>query len=157
MKPSTSDFVAIKGRITEGLKESGLFTHIPWVREQFIRKLGIAPYPGTLKLDVLDSHEREKLREFERGKGIEILPAEPGFCSAKCFHALICGRVKGAIVIPQVPDYPESKLEVISSKSIRDVLSLEVGDLVTVEIYYYDKGKNGLSKKDVSREETQLH
>jgi CTP-dependent riboflavin kinase len=70
---------------------------------------------------------------------------------------LICGRVKGAIVIPQVPDYPESKLEVISSKSIRDVLSLEVGDLVTVEIYYYDKGKNGLSKKDVSREETQLH
>jgi CTP-dependent riboflavin kinase len=134
MRSSTSEFVAIKGRITEGLKESRLFTHIPWVREQFITKLGIAPYPGTLNLELIDNQDIEKLKEIKRRKGIEIIPAEPGFCSAKCFHVLVCGKIKGALIIPQVPDYPESKVEIISSDRIRDVLPLKLGDLVSVEI-----------------------
>jgi CTP-dependent riboflavin kinase len=130
----TSEFVAIKGRITEGLKESRLFTHIPWVREQFITKLGIDPYPGTLNLELIDNQDIEKLKEIKRRKGIEIIPAEPGFCSAKCFHVLVCGKIKGALIIPQVPDYPESKVEIISSDRIRDILPLKLGDLVSVEI-----------------------
>ncbi len=134
MKSSTSDSITIKGRITEGLKESSFFTHVPWVREQFITKLGIDPYPGTLNLDIIDVEDEEKLKEIKKRKGIEIVPAEPGFCSAKCFHVLVCGKIKGALIIPQVPGYPESKLEIISSDRIRDVLSLKVGDLVPVEI-----------------------
>ena len=134
MKSSTSDSIAIKGRITEGLKESSFFTHLPWVREQFITKLGIDPYPGTLNLGIIDAEDLEKLKEIKKRKGIEIIPAEPGFCSAKCFHVLVCGKIKGAVIIPLVPDYPESKLEIISSEKIMDVLSLKVGDLVPVEI-----------------------
>ena len=134
MKSSASDSITIKGRITEGLKESSFFTHLPWVREQFITKLGIDPYPGTLNLDIIDDEDVEKLKEIKKRKGIEIIPAEPGFCSAKCFHVIVCGQIKGAVIIPQVPDYPESKLEIISSDRIRDVLSLKLGDLVPVEI-----------------------
>lgn len=44
------------------------------------------------------------------------------------------GRIKGALFIPQVPDYPESELETISSDRIRDVLPLKVADLVPVGI-----------------------
>jgi len=134
MQSSPSGSIVLKGRITEGLKESSFFTHIPWVREQFKTKLGIDPYPGTLNLDIIDAQDAEKLREIKERKGIEIIPVEPGFCSAKCFHVLVCGKIKGALIIPQVPDYPESKLEIISSDRIRDVLSLEVGDLVPIEI-----------------------
>ena len=134
MKSPTSESIAIKGRITEGLKESSFFTHLPWVREQFITKLGIDPYPGTLNLDIIDAEDVKKLKKIKKRKGIEIIPAEPGFCSAKCFHVLVCGKIKGALIIPQVPGYPESKLEIISSDRIRDVLSLKVGDLVPVEI-----------------------
>lgn len=132
---TTSGSIAIKGRITEGLKESSLFTHVPWVREQFITKLGIDPYPGTLNLEIIDNQDIEKLKEIKKRKGIEIIPAEPGFCSAKCFHVLVCGKVKGALIIPQVPGYPESKVEIISSDRIRDVLSLEIGNLVPIEIF----------------------
>ena len=126
--------VAISGRISEGLKESSYFTNLPWVREQFITNLGIDPYPGTLNLDIVDPEDLEKLKEIKKRKGIEIIPIQPGFCSAKCFHVLVCGKINGALVIPQVPGYPESKLEIISSQKIRDVLSLEVGDHVRVEI-----------------------
>ena len=134
MQSSTSKSIVIKGRMTEGLKESSFLTCLSWVREQFITKLGIDPYPGTLNLDIIDAEDVEKLKEVKKQKGIEIIPAEPGFCSAKCFHVLVCGKVKGALIIPQVPDYPESKLEIISSDRIRDVLSLKVGDPVPVEI-----------------------
>ena len=134
MKSTASGSVSIEGRITEGLRESSSFTQLPWVRKQFIVKLGIDPYPGTLNLDVVNTEDMKKVREIKRKKGIEIIPNEPGFCSAKCFHVLVCGKIEGALIIPQVPNYPESKLEIISSCKIRDFLSLEVGDPVPVEI-----------------------
>jgi CTP-dependent riboflavin kinase len=134
MGHSRAHSIVIRGKITEGLKESGFFTHIPWVREQFINKLGIDPYPGTFNLDIIDPQDLEKLKEIKKRKGIEITPAEPGFCSAKCFHVLVCGKVKGVLIIPEVPDYPESKIEIISSDRIRNVLSLDIGEFVVVEI-----------------------
>ncbi len=134
MQSSTSKSISIRGRVAEGLKESSSFTNLPWVRQQFITKLGIDPYPGTLNLDIVDPEDIEKLKEIKKQIGIEIIPAEVGFCSAKCFHVLVCGKVKGALVAPLVHDYPESKLEIISSDRIRDVLSLKVGDFVQVEI-----------------------
>jgi len=135
-KPTESKMgsITIKGEINEGLKESSFFIHLPWVREQFIAKLGIDPYPGTLNLDIFDAADKEKLSEIKKRKGVEIIPAEPGFCLAKCFPVLVCGKIKGALIIPQVPDYPESKLEIISSDKVREVLSLKVGDLVKVDI-----------------------
>ncbi len=135
MKSPISTSISIKGRITEGLKESSFFTQLPWVREQLITKLGIDPYPGTLNLDIIDTEDVEKLKNIKKQKGIEIIPAEPGFCSAKCFHVLVYEKIKGAIIIPEVPDYPQSKLEIISSDNIRDVLSLNIGDLVAVETF----------------------
>lgn len=127
--------IVITGIITEGLKESSFFTGIPWVKEQFITKLGIDPYPGTLNLDIADPEDAEKLKELKKQKGIEIIPSEEGFCPAKCFPVSVAGKIKGAIVIPQVPDYPESKLEIISSHKIREVLSLKVGDTVPIQIF----------------------
>ena len=134
MKSANTESITIKGIIVEGLKESSFFTHLPWVRQQFITKLGIDPYPGTLNLDVIDDEDMEKFRKIKKRKGIAIIPAEPGFCPAKCFHVLVCGKIKGALVLPEVPDYPESKLEIISSDRIRNVLTLKAGDLVSVEV-----------------------
>jgi CTP-dependent riboflavin kinase len=134
MKPSASGSVVIRGTLVEGLEESGLFMGIPWVREQFVEKLGIDPCSGTLNLEVRDPQDLDTLKEVKSRPGIEILPMDPGFCSAKCFHVLICGRVKGAIVIPLVDDYPESKLEIIAAERLKDLLSLQVGDMVLIEI-----------------------
>jgi riboflavin kinase len=126
--------VLIKGTLVEGMKESGYFMSIPWVREQFIEKLGIDPYPATLNLEVKNAQDLDKLKEVKSRAGIEILPMDAGFCLAKCFHVLVCGTVKGAIVLPLVEGYPESKLEIIASERLMDLLSLQVGDIVPIEI-----------------------
>jgi riboflavin kinase len=125
--------VKIRGRIVEGLREAGNFTQIPWVSRQFVEKLSIDPYPGTLNLEIIDPESLQTLKKLKAQKGIEITPEDPAFCSAQCYKVLIGGRLKGAIVFPLVGDYPENKMELIASEKIKEALSLNNGDLVDVE------------------------
>jgi riboflavin kinase len=52
----------IRGRIVEGLGVGRDFTCIQWVKAQFISKLAIDPYPGTLNLEIVDPKD---LQRFE--------------------------------------------------------------------------------------------
>jgi CTP-dependent riboflavin kinase len=126
--------VKIRGKIVEGLREAGNFTQILWVKKQFVSKLSIDPYPGTLNLEVVDPESLHNFKNLKGKKGIEIMPEDPSFCSAKCYPVLIRGQLKGAIVLPLVEAYPQNKMELISSQNIREAFSLEPGDVLEVEI-----------------------
>ncbi len=133
MKPSNYDALVVKGRLAEGLRESSSFTGLPWVREQFITRLGIDPYPGTLNLDITEVGDLEKLKKIKTLKGIEIIPPDDKYCAARGFPVLIEGKVSGAIIIPEVPDYPEAKVEIIAPVKLTEELSLSTGDVVRIE------------------------
>jgi len=126
--------VKIRGRIVEGLREAGSFTQITWVKNQFVSKLSIDPYPGTLNLEIVDSESLQIFKKLKTMKGIEITPEDPSFCSARCYPVLINGQLKGAIIFPLVKDYPESKIELIASKNIKKALSVKTGDDLEVEV-----------------------
>ncbi len=128
--------VKIRGRIVEGLREAGNFTQIPWVKKQFVSKLSIDPYPGTLNLEIIDPESLKSFKELKAKKGIEVTPEDPSFCSAKCYPVLIDGRLRAAIVFPLVKDYPENKMELIAPKNIKKALSVKAGDTLEVEISY---------------------
>ena len=104
------------------------------MRRQFIDKLSIDPYPGTLNLEIIDPESLQSFNALKATKGIEITPQDPSFCSAKCYPAFIGGRLKGAIVFPLVKGYPENKMELIASKNIKETLSVKAGDDLEVEI-----------------------
>jgi len=103
------------------------------VRKQFISKLAIDPYPGTLNLEIVDPESLQSFIALKAKRGIEITPEDPSFCSAQCYPVFIGGRLKGAIVIPLVNDYPENKMELIASKNIKEALSLNTEDILEVE------------------------
>ena len=124
----------IKGRIVEGLGVGRQFTRVPWVRAQFISKLSIDPYPGTLNLEIEDADDLKKLESLRASQGIEITPEDPAFCCGKCFQVLIGGKIKGAIVFPLVESYPKNKLEMVTSENVKEALSVKTGDLLEVEI-----------------------
>jgi riboflavin kinase, archaea type len=126
--------IKIRGTIVEGLRVGSAFTRIPWVRKQFIQKLNIAPYPGTLNLEIVDLKDSQRFLGLKSAPGVEIIPEDPSFCSAQCYPVLINGRLKGAIVLPKVKDYPENKMELIASRRIKEVLSVQGGDVLEVEI-----------------------
>jgi len=104
------------------------------VKRQFIEKLSIDPYPGTLNLEIVDPESLQSFNSLKTKKGVEIIPEDPSFCSAQCYSALINGQLKAAIVFPLVKDYPENKMELIASKNIKKVLSVKAGDVLEVEI-----------------------
>ncbi|HUL20033.1 MAG TPA: DUF120 domain-containing protein [Thermodesulfobacteriota bacterium] len=124
----------IRGKIVEGLRVGSTFTQVPWVRKQFIQKLNVDPYPGTLNLEIADLKDSQNFRELKLTPGVEIIPEDPSFCSARCYPVLINGRLKGAIVSPGVEDYPENKMELIASENIKEILSVKGGDVLEVEV-----------------------
>jgi CTP-dependent riboflavin kinase len=104
------------------------------VKRQFIEKLSIDSYPGTLNLEIIDLESLQSFKELKSKKGIEITPEDPSFCSAQCYPVLIGRRLKGAIVLPMIEDYPENKMELIASQNIKKALSAKAGDDLEVEI-----------------------
>ncbi|MFC2019439.1 DUF120 domain-containing protein [Chloroflexota bacterium] len=122
----------VRGVVASGLRESRAFTEIPWVRRQFREKLDVDAYPGTLNVITLPE-DRNIVSRIIDSAGVTIVPEEENFCSAQAFPVLINGRVGGAVVIPQVPDYPPDQLEIISATYIKEALSLKDGDPVELE------------------------
>jgi CTP-dependent riboflavin kinase len=126
--------VKIRGRIVEGLRMGTNFTRVSWVRKQFISKLTIDPYPGTLNLEIVEQKDLQNFEVLKATQGVEILPEDPSFCSAKCYPVLINGRLRGAIVLPMVEGYPKNKMELIAAQNIKRALSVKAGDDLEVEI-----------------------
>lgn len=124
----------IFGKAIKGLKESNSFMEVPWVKEQFVSKLGFTPYPGTFNLEIEDGDSLMRWRDAKKREGIGIMPQENGFCSARCYRVVVADKIEGAIVVPEVSEYPDSKIEIIAPISIRGELALTDGDLVKVEV-----------------------
>jgi riboflavin kinase len=125
--------IVLHGKVFSGQKGGTKFIKLPWVERQIIEKLGFTPYPGTLNLK-LTKESIEIKKQLLKAKAIEILPVK-GFCCGLCFKARIMDKIDGAIVLPQVPTYPEDVVEIIAPASLRETLKLKEGDEVQLKIY----------------------
>lgn len=132
--------ISITGRLVTGLGEAVAFTQIDWARRQFIAKLGIDPFPGTVNLVLDDAEEIAKWARIRKVPGIVMETPEPDWCNAWCYKVRINGDIAGAIVLPEVADYPATKIEVIAAIGVRDALALVDGDAVTLEVQTPDHG-----------------
>jgi len=124
--------LCIKGIIFSGKGEASRFIELPWVKRQIVEKLGFVPHPGTLNLKLT----KEELRHrnlLEKAEAIEISPVK-GFSRGRCFKARLMDKLKCAIVIPEIPNYPENVIEVIAPTNLREKLQLRDGDSVEVKI-----------------------
>jgi CTP-dependent riboflavin kinase len=125
--------MTLEGTLCSGLGEGAGFIALDWVDRQFRDKLGYRPYPGTLNLSVEGTEWATAREAMQLAAGITIEP-QPGFCAAKCFAVLIDGSVAGAALLPEVSDYPASKLEIVAPVAVRRELRLNDGDRVTLQL-----------------------
>jgi CTP-dependent riboflavin kinase len=125
--------LVLEGEVCSGLGEGANFTQLPWVRREFLAKLGFVPYPGTFNLRLEGPDWDEARRVLTREPGIAIT-AEPGFCAAKCFHVVVAGRITGAVVLPELSAYPPDKFEVISAVPVRQTLAVTDGDRIALRV-----------------------
>ena len=104
---------------------------------QIIEKLGFKPYLGTLNLHLTQEYARVKRKLIETEDAIIITPVK-GYCCGLGFKARVMDKIDGAIIIPQVIDYPENLLEIIAPVSLRKALGLREGDEVRLSVYLPD-------------------
>lgn len=130
---TTASSLELEGQVAPGLGEGSRFTAIEWVIQEFRRKLGFVPWPGTFNLRMRGiAWDRARAR-LRAAAGISITPQD-GFCAAKCFGVSIAGHLTGAVVFPEMPDYPDDKFEIVAPLPIRETLGLQDGDLVNLRL-----------------------
>jgi len=130
--------INMEGKVFSGLGEGAYYMSLQGYREQFVKKLGFDPYPGTLnvRLDSRYIKEREKLNEY-RNFGIKIEGFSNGvrtYGSLWCFHAFVEG-IRGAVVIIERTHYDIDVVEIISQYNLRKELNLKDGDRVKISVF----------------------
>ena len=123
--------IKLTGKIFSGAREGEKFVSLPWVRRQIEEKLCFAPYPGTLNLILSEESTRHR-KLLETVSSTEICPVE-GYSSGMLYKAQV-GKLKCAIVIPKVANYPEDCLEIIAADNLREKLKLRDGKSITITV-----------------------
>lgn len=124
----------IEGRLVRGLGQATDFTQMDWVREQLVALAGIDPHPGTLNLVLADADNRRHWRHWRTLPGRTMDAGEAAFCNARCYPVTLQGRVPAAVILPEVADYPEDKVEVVAALPLRRHLALEEGSRVRMDL-----------------------
>lgn len=122
------------GEVKSGQGKGVHFTQLDWVRNQCQEKLGIAPYPGTFNLVLKNSEEIVRWKTLRKKTDIVVNPPDSQYCAAHSYPVRINSFLPGAIIYPNVSDYPENQLEIISPLHLRQTFGLTDGDIVQIEI-----------------------
>ncbi len=134
----------IQGRLATGASRGAHFTRLDWARRQFIDKLGIDPFPGTVNLIIDDPESISVWNRLKESRGVNIDNPNDGpqDCDARCFPVSIGGKVDAAIVLPDVADYATNKIEVIASVEVRNALGLTDDGALKLDIKETKKRDN---------------
>ena len=126
--------LTLTAKIVSGVKQGAFFTQLEWFQSQCRNKLGFEPYAGTLNLEI-STDDVPVVEDLEQEAEIEFIPPDSTFCSGKAYPVRIEG-IRAAIVIPaqEVRVHGKNIIEIISDKRLKDVLKVDDGDFVKVEI-----------------------
>ncbi len=132
--------VDLRGAVTGGMGEGKHYITLPGYMTQFEERLGYAPFPGTLNVELGTESVRKRgaMESFEpvHIDGWEDDDRTYGPCV--CYPARVereGERYDGAHVIaPERTHHDEDQLELIAPVKLRDVLSLSDGDRMTIHV-----------------------
>lgn len=123
----------LTGRVVTGLGQGAQLTQLEWARAQFVDKLGIDPFPGTLNV-MVDASDASAWEQWKNAPGITIVPPNADWCNARAYPIRVAGRVNGAIILPEVAGYSPTQIEIIANVSLRETLQLNDGDALALEL-----------------------
>lgn len=92
-------------------------------QETLASAVGFRPYPGTLNLEGVDGVESLPLRTIDDDLG------DP-HCEGVHLRPCTVGGIRGSVIRPLVPGYPEGKLEILGPVRLRELFDWDVGATV---------------------------
>ncbi|HKY07794.1 MAG TPA: DUF120 domain-containing protein [Candidatus Binatia bacterium] len=125
------------GVIFSDLGLASSFMALDWVQLALRRSLGFEPFPATLNIRPRSDEDRETWRLVRSQDGMPLVTAESAFCSARLYPVEILGseggKITGAVILPEVKDYPGDKIEIVAPVRLKDHFAVADGDPITVE------------------------
>ncbi len=127
------------GVIFSDLGRASSFMSLDWVQLALKQSLGFAPFPATLNIRPKAAEDTESWRRMRtESAGVPLMPVGTGFCAARLYAVEILGKtgagnIAGAILIPEVKDYPKDKIEIVAPVRLKDHLGVRDGDALTLE------------------------
>lgn len=130
-----------EGIIFSDLGAAAEFMALDWVQQALKQSLGFSPFPATLNLRPKTHEDAMAWERVQKElKGVELFPPSSGFCTAQIFFVEISraamtdgATVKGAVLLPEVANYPKDKIEVVAPVRLKDHFGVGDGDQLTVE------------------------
>ena len=124
----------LSGRVVTGTGQGAGFTELEHAKQQFLDKLGIDTWPGTLNVKLDDADSLSGWRDLRNADGIGINSPDDNNCHARSYPVQINNQVTGAIIFPEVSGYPADQVEIISPLSLRRHFSLDDGDRLSLDV-----------------------
>ncbi len=129
--------IFLEGKLVSGFGDGGYYLSLGGYRRQFEKKLGFAPFPGTLNVFLSSADDLRARAELDAKSGIPISgfsSRERKFGPAKCFKAEINSKAPCAVIIPSRSHYGNETLEIMAPQNLRKTLGLRQGSAVRVKI-----------------------
>ena len=129
------------GIIFSDLGQAASFMALGWVQTALQQRLGFKPFPATLNVRPKDAADAQVwCRMRGNSAGFSLGPANDGFCKARLYpielvvqSATEQNKMPGAILLPEVTDYPNDKIEIVAPVRLKKHFGLQDGDQLTWE------------------------
>ncbi len=131
--------LVIEGAVFSGFGEGAYYVTQPGYLDQFEKKLGFNPFPGTLNLRLVKQPDLQirGLLESDSFPGVIIdgfKNANRTFGPVKCFKVKINDELDGALLLIKRTHYQSDVLELIAPDCLRKTYNLKDGDSVKITI-----------------------
>ena len=129
----------LSGIIFSDLGQASSFMALDWVQDLLNERLGYHPFPATLNVRPKGAEDAQIWRRVQRDHaGTPLTPASAGHCGAKLYRVDLYQeaeslKVSGAILLPEVDNYPQDKIEIVAPVRLKDHFRVNDGDQLTVE------------------------
>jgi len=129
------------GIVFSDLGQAASFMALDWVQASLKQCLGFKPFPATLNVRPKSAEDRGVWRCARHELiALPLPPLDGGFCSARIYRIDILPpasqaseKIDGAVLLPEVKDYPNDKIEIVAPMRLKDHLGISDGDPLTLE------------------------
>jgi riboflavin kinase, archaea type len=134
---SLPENINFNGVLVSGMGEGKYYMSLEGYREQFVRRIGYIPFPGTLNIKLIDSlslENRAKIESFRYQLIDGFHDSERTYGWVKCYPVIINGNknIRSDLLILERTHHDKNMLEIISPANIKKVLRLKNGNNVKV-------------------------
>lgn len=117
---------------------------LPWVQKALLDQLGFAPFPATLNVRPAGQEDATVWASIQNDASLfSRMPSHEGSCLARIYRIAIeagsggaSRRAEGAVLLPEVTDYPKDKIEIVAPLRLKDALGVRDGDRLTLEFLH---------------------